>query len=384
MKKFNFSLFLSATRKVLLVAFSLALLIILPSAKLKTDNNLEMIYGTFLGSKSKYQGIIEIWNVDSFESGTNSKSSFLSQIAKSFQNKNKGLYIMVRDLSEYECANLLAKGEKPDLFSCSYGSVNVIKNYIESFSDSNFEIAQNFLDAGKVNGNQMAVAWCRGNYCLISTKAKIESAEKNGAYKSLNLENVAESLTQGKVKLSELAFYSAYDITSKNKTKHIASIGFGSSKYLMPKLAFSTYTNKGLELFNNEVIDIEASDQSQYFAYNNFIADKSTILLGTQRDIARMENRVSNGKVSDVIYEPIFAFTDLVQFMFLANSDNNLRKEYAEKFAKFLTSDSQQKQISSIGMFAVSKLQEDIYNLGVMRNITSHNIEDYTLKNIFE
>ena len=44
--------------------------------------DLKNIYGVFLGNKSKYQGIIEIWNIDSFEAGNRSKTSLLNEISK--------------------------------------------------------------------------------------------------------------------------------------------------------------------------------------------------------------------------------------------------------------------------------------------------------------
>ncbi len=387
MKKVNAKQVFGVLKRLLVMAFAILLLVVLPAVKLSYDDNLSMIYSTFLGSKSKYQGIIEIWNIDSFESGTASKTSFINSIAKSFQNKNKGLYVMVRNLSQFECENLLAQGQKPDLFSCSYGVALGLKDYIQPFDNRlKFDTASNFLSAGMVDSSLMAVAWCRGNYCLISTKGKIESAQKAGAFAGFDFaseQSMSDEIEKGKRKLSDIALLSGYKVQEKNSTKTIYSLEVAKSKYQLPQIAFEAYTNKGLVSISDVDFDQGSISQSQYSAYSNFIAGNSTVLLGTQRDIARMQNRESLGKVSDVIYEPVTGFTDLVQFMLVAQSNDVTRREYAEKFAQFLTSESSQSKLSLIGMFATCNLDINLYENSVMSDISSQKIGDYKVNKLF-
>ena len=82
MKKLTKPQVLNVLKKLILSALVVTLIVILPMASLKANDDLSMIFGTFLGQKSKYQGIIEIWNIDTFESGTASKASFLTATAK--------------------------------------------------------------------------------------------------------------------------------------------------------------------------------------------------------------------------------------------------------------------------------------------------------------
>ncbi len=393
MKKFNPKQILKVVKRMVIAVLVLVLLIVLPQLRIKSDDNLSMIYNTFLGSKSKYQGIIEIWNIDTFESGSASKVSFLNNSAKTFQSKNKGLYIMVRNLSEYECLNLLAMGESPDLFSCSYGVAEKLKNNISTFDkNTKFDTATNFLDAGKMGKDLMAVAWCRGNYCLMTTKSKLDSAEKAGAFANYISENnitlgegesIAQLAENGKLSLADISLSAGYKVTSHNSTKTIFSIGFGKGKYQLPQNAFEAYTNKGLVSNSDVDIDSETLEQSQYYAYNNFIAGKSTMLLGTQRDIARLEGRVSLGKIDEVIYQPIFAQSDLVQFMLLANINDATKREYAEKFVQYLVSQNVQKKLCDIGMFATTTIDNSGYKSGVMLDIASQNIDNYSVKKLF-
>ncbi|MBQ8425819.1 MAG: extracellular solute-binding protein [Clostridia bacterium] len=336
---------------------AVVLIVTLPFISIKNDDEFSQIYSVFVGSKSKYQGIIEVWNIDTFESGSSSKVSYIESVAKSFQKQNKGIYVLVRNLTEYECLNLLEKGEKPDLFSCSYGLASDIKNYITEFSNfENIDVAENLLNAGKINDKLYGLAWCKGFYILISS----ENHLKNTKLKD-EIENI---------KLSETLLDLGYKKEGKKNTKIISSLTYGKNKYLMPNYAYFSYTNKGLISKSEFSLDENIKTNSQYSAYSNFVAGNSVVLLGSQRDYFRIENRVKNAKISDVIYEPLTSFTDLVQFTFLAKNENYLKKEYAEIFAKMLSSNKYQKRLSFIGMLPVTK-QVDIYENGLLKELSN-------------
>ena len=85
--------------------------------------------------------MIEIWNIDTFEGANVSKTKLISQIANEFQTENKGVYFMVRNVTESECANLIASGQLPDIFSCSYGVAESVKKspFAENFIPSSAE-----------------------------------------------------------------------------------------------------------------------------------------------------------------------------------------------------------------------------------------------------
>jgi len=353
--------------RILFGILSIILMVTLPFLMVKEDDDFSYIYSVFVGSKSKYQGIIELWNIDSFESGSNSKSKYIEEVAKSFQKQNKGIYVLVRNLSEFECLNLLEKGEKPDIFSCSYGISSEIKDYILPFSNvENLDISNNFLGAGKENDKQYGLAWCYGFYTLISSENHIKKAGKE--FENINL--------------SESALNMGYQVVGKKNTKTIYSLTYGKNKYLLPNFAFSSYTNRGLISDLEFSLDENIKTNTQYDAYTNFLSNNSVILLGTQRDIFRIENRVKNGKISNVIYQPLTTFTDLIQFSFLAKNDNSLKLEYAEIFAKMLSSSKYQSKLSSIGMLPVTG-QLDVYESGIMRDVLAGSSKFENLNNVF-
>ena len=49
------------------------LIVTLPLVGDMKNENLALIYKVFVGARSKYDGVIEIWNIDSFENGKVSK-----------------------------------------------------------------------------------------------------------------------------------------------------------------------------------------------------------------------------------------------------------------------------------------------------------------------
>lgn len=365
--KFNFNIL----KRLIVAIFVIVLILVLPTLGLRKNDNLSMIYSTFIGSKSKYQGIIEIWNVDSFESGTISKTNLLNNLAKAYQKKYKGLYFMVRNLTETECINLISQGEKPDLMSCSYGVASELKDIFVPYSkDFNVEISENLLKAGKTQDGLMAVAYAQGFYTLISTRERLEKAGR--VFEDLNVN----------YKLSDVVFDLGYEIVGKKNTKQVYSLGFGDDKNLLPQMALKTYNKKGLQSKSN--LSYKEMSVSQYSAYCDFIAGYSTILLGTQRDVYRIENRVNLGKLSDVIYESVLGFSDLVQFMLITNIENNDKLFYAQDFVRFITGEVGQNMVLNAGLVSVVNSSKLLINSSIMQDIVPQILESNTkFNNIF-
>ena len=228
-------------------------------------------------------------------------------------------------------------------------------------------MSSNFINAGKNdNGEIYALPWCVGFYSLISTKSKLEKA---GKYVD-------------DVKLNEIVFDSGYEFKSGKKMKKSESVVYGTGNYLMPKNAIFAY-NRAESIQTEIEKQSELVFNSQYSAYSSFLSDNATILLGTHRDIIRMQNRAEKGKVIDVIVKPLLKWTDLVQFAFLCKSEDSIRKKYAEKFALYLLEEKNQRNVEMIGMFPVLNIKETSYK-GVMLDIIHENFSVCELKRVFD
>ena len=363
MKKLSFK---NIVFRLFALGFAVIFAVFMAKSNSDITNNLKQIYGSFLGQKSSYNGMIEIWNIDTFESGIKSKMSYIDSQAKKFQNKNKGVYVMVRNMTIGECENSLKNGDTPDIISCSYGVSEKLKDYFVSYENVNNEIYHNFLEAGKCDdGKLYGLAWCTGFYALISTKTKLEKA----------------NVSFDGVKLNEIAYESSYKYKIGKKEKFSKSIVYGVGDYLMPKNALDAYNRaRSIQISQNEKEELAL--KSQYSAYTSFLSNDATILLGTHRDIFRMSGREEKGKVSDVVYLPLLEWTDLVQFSFLCKNADLKRKTIAESFANFLTLKENQKELEEIGVLPILRV-ENFENKGVMSHITLENISDSAVKRVF-
>lgn len=353
-------------RKVILSFFVVILFFVLPLFSLSQED-LSVMYGTFVGKKSELQGMIEIWNVDTFEAGTASKSSFLTYASKVFQKNHKGLYFMIRNVSKQELVNLIESGERPDLISCSYGVASKIKDIIQPFSKTP-EMQSDFLEAGQIDGKSFGLAWTYGSYFLISTSEKLELA---GVEDVQNFDLVQNALSLG------------YEKQLKKGSKTIYSLSLGEGEFLLPQMALASYNNVEVPANKELAFNSEKISQSQYLAYSRFVAGESVVLLGSQRDVFRMENRVSQGKIADVVCQPLSEFSDLVQFMFLCDTGNTLKEKIAEEFGCFLLSKEVQKELSKIGMFSPVLNVKEMYFDGVISDILPENFCICVKNNVF-
>ena len=353
-------------KRLILSLFVVVLIVMLPTVKLRADNNLELIYRSFLGKKSDYLGFIEIWNIDTFESGGDSKYEILLSVAKEYQKENKGTYVIVRNITESECKNMLAKGQIPDLFSCSYGVASELKGYVVQYDERFDEVYKNLLDAGKYNGVQYAIPWCYNNYYLFSTRSRVEKFFGENE----------------KIVLSKIALSTGYEKVNKNKKEIIYSLGCGANKYLLPQIAFNTYINKEIA-FNDYALNKEAlMKNTPYDAYCDFLTGKSNILLGTKRDYVRLKGKEDSGKLDELVVEKLSGFTDLLQFVFVTNNGAK-QNNHAQAFVKKLVSKKVQEKVSKNGVFSVNSAVKNQDNVGIMSNITPENIANYECYNVF-
>lgn len=92
---------------------------------------------------------------------------------------------------------------------------------------------------------------------------------------------------------------------------------------------------------------------SQYEAYERFVADKTAVcLLGTQRDLYRLERRLQAGKIESLDFAAVGGYTDIVQYVGIV-SDCGEGYATCEAFAEHLLSTEIQQTLTTISMFSV-------------------------------
>lgn len=248
-----------------------------------------------------YQGVLSLWQIDSFEGGKGSRKQFLLKVSRDFEKSNNGVLIMVVNMTKDGAEENFNNGIYPDIISFG-GGVNVQ-------NASAFD-AENTVIGGMVGNKTLATAWCKGGYVLIT----------NPNYKQV-----------------------------QDKSTLIVS----QTDYTCPLIS--------LMLKNLSIDEVEVL--SPMNAYVKFVSGKSKYLLGTQRDINRLESRNM-----DVLTEPLTEFNDLFQYISICATDE-LKRYYAEKFINYLISENVQNQLKEIGMFSpFYKLEYENEHLASMQS----------------
>ncbi len=341
-KKAKKIVFITITNFTLIV-FLVLMFVLLPTASVLYHAKKGDLSNSFIGKKAEYQGIITLWNVDSFEGGFFPRTSFLEKVAKEFEKRNKGAFIKIENMTISEAEANIRQGNKPDMFSFGHGLSGLLESQMQTLSSEyGKSMLYNFYGSGLKGSELKAVAWSAGAYCLLSTTERMENA-------GLNIEESPQSL------LMSNAFSLAYDKTYKKTTKHIFSMTLGGNSYTSAINCFTReFNDKSLvDLSKLKIIDDKYNTQTSYDAYTRFVQNNASVLLGTQRDVCRMQNRVKAGLENDLIVVPLASFTDLVSYISITTSVDAISNVCSD-FIKFLLSDTAQSLLVNIGLMSVS------------------------------
>ncbi len=255
---------------------------------------------------------LELWNINTFEGGKSSREDLLEQQAIAFQKQYNNIYIVLRNLTLAQAEIQLANGIQPDLVSFGTGAGKLLNSYCLDLGTS-FGV-RNDLIAG---GAGKAVPWCMGGYVLCS----LGEVDINSIDDMLNLEGGDGVLGFGYENTLAL---NALSENVSTPTQNIDIIYTNSLEY----------------------------GYSQYSAYEDFLGRKFEVLLGTQRDFYRLQNRVNIGALSGCEFNYLEGYTDLVQWFSIVTVDKDKQRN-AKLFVEYILSEKVQQKLTKIGMFSV-------------------------------
>ena len=258
-----------------------------------------------IGSFSNEKTILSVWQIDSFEGGIGSRRKFLEEIANSYEKIDKSTLFLVMSYTEEGAEENFKNGIYPDLIS--YGNGVYPLGAIELDNGNNF-------NGAKVGEKCLGEVWARGGYYLI----------ENLNFKGGNLER--------------------------------EEVAVSSAKFTQPIIA----------LLEEGILNKDLKVLKPLDAYVRFVGGKCKYLLGTQRDIVRLENKELNVK-STLLNN----FSDLNQYVSVTTKDA-VKREKAKDFVKFLLSKNQQEKLSKICMGSnYFNVQFDNENLNELNKINS-------------
>ena len=255
--------------------------------------------------KVDYMGILEMWNIDTFEGGSKSRTTFLEKRAVEFEKKNTGTFIMCTNMTVEQAVLNIQNDKLPDLISFGIGMGEKLINYLMPLSSA-YGVRDDLVEGGMCNKIQYAIPFILGGYTLISdTNYQLD----------------------GNKKIGEM-------------------LGVGLNDYTNPLLAL---------VVNNIETDSQFEqndDMDSFTVYDKFLDKKFDALLGTQRDLYRVKNRIDNGNMLPKNFHYFSGYSDLVQYVGICSTDP-VKQEISKKFIEHLLSNNSQQKISDINMFSV-------------------------------
>lgn len=241
------------------------------------------------------QKIFTIWHVETSEGGGKARKDFLLSIAKTLEKENEENLFMLRVIA-HEKLSLELELSTPDIISFGFGVGQIILPYLHDLENT-YDVRDELISSGSFNKKFYAVPFMVGGYAMFSHS------------------NEAQEF-------------------------HCGQNGFTK-----PNIIF-----ENLNLSPNK-------KESQYEAYKNFANNKNVKLLGTSRDLFRVNNLNKIGRTNAMI-TPIDSYTDLIQYLGITNHN-----AVTEKFVSLAMSQEYQSKLVDYSLF--SSLYNKIYYDGI-------------------
>ena len=243
--------------------------------------------------------IYTIWHIETFEGGGKARIEYLKTAARSFEKSNIGTLFMIKSIKPENLESELAVS-KPDILSFGFGVGALVLPHLTNL-DSTYNVRDELVESGMFNNKLYALPY------IVSGYAEIKHSELTSE------------------------FYC------------------GTSEYVKPE---NIYSN--LNLTPTKV-------ESQYEAYTHFVYNKNAYLLGTARDVYRVNNLNNIGRTTAII-KPVETYTDLIQYVGIIKQD-----EISKKFVELLLSFEFQNTLVEYALF--SSLYNKLYNSGIYNDM---------------
>lgn len=244
-----------------------------------------------------YQGILELWHIETFEGGSVSRSNFLERQAIKFEKEHKGTYVVIETMNLEQYQLNLESGKTPNILSFGIGIGDKICDKLINLDDLSNSVRSDLLSGGMFNHKQLAIPYILGGYAIMSK----------------NVENISGDISTG----------------IKGTTNPLCA------------LKTQNITNK---IVNQEI--------DSFSAYDKFLKGDCETLLGTQRDVYRIYNRQQKGLLTDVNYKFLSGYSDLLQYLSVVSS-NEIEQKINKLFVQKMLNDETQTEIEKINMFSV-------------------------------
>ena len=163
------------------------------------------------------------------------------------------------------------------------------------------------------------------------------------------------------------------NVSEENLTEKLQNfeIAFSNSESINPLMS----------LLVNGVENVKLTDDklTSFDAYDKFINNKYSLLLGNQRDFYRCNLREENMKMQ-CGYNFLPNFTDLIVYGSVFKSNNDL-ENISYEFLKFLLNDKNQEKLMNINMFPT--ISKNIYTENKYKEYNQSLLKELKTLNVF-
>lgn len=245
------------------------------------------------------QTLYIVWHVETHEGGGKSRADYLKNIIRTIEKDNEEILFVFRTISPEKLQAELDVCV-PDIISFGYGVGDIVLPFLQPLENT-YNIRDELIESGSYNKQFYAAAYLMGGYAMFTHSN------------------------------SESEFHC------------------GQNEYIKPN---NIYSNLNLNPIKME---------SQYEAYKCFVNSKKTSLLGSTRDLFRINNLNNIGRTNAMI-NPIDTYTDLIQYLSLTRVDT-----VTTKFMDMALSFERQSSLTDYSLF--STLYNKIYFSGIYESM---------------
>lgn len=252
-----------------------------------------------LKGETKQQTIYTIWHIETFEGGGKARIDYLKTIARDMEKENDEVLFMVKSISPEKLESEL-EANTADIISFGFGVGKLVLPFLTE-QENSFNVRDELISSGSFNQKLYAVPYIVSGYAWF------------------------------------------------NHSMHKSEFHVGTNEYINPQNIYSA-----LNLTPKE-------NETQYEAYKDFVYNKKVSLLGSGRDLFRVNNLNNIGRTNAII-NPINTYTDLIQYLGIVN-----KNETTQKFLSLALSETYQNKLVDYSLF--SSLYNKIYYSGIYNDM---------------
>lgn len=126
---------------------------------------------------ARFEGILELWHIESFEGGVGSRAGWLKRRSAAFEKQNKGCLVNVTVLTAEQAVEKLEAGERFDMASFSAGAGFNLLPYLSPYGGEISGVRADYLKGGQLNGKVYALPYMAGGYTLAAQSKNLTGFE---------------------------------------------------------------------------------------------------------------------------------------------------------------------------------------------------------------